>query len=48
VKRKTGRLGQFDVLVDGQVIASRSARGWPDAEAVIASIEALQAQKQRS
>jgi len=50
VKRAIGKLGQFDVVVDGQVIASRGGTtwqkmiggGWPDPEDVIAKIEALQ------
>ena len=44
---KAGSLGQFDVVVDGEVIARRKpgllARllggGWPEPEAVIAAIE---------
>lgn len=44
VQRVTGKRGQFDVVVDGEVIADRSA-GWPDPEAVIAKIEALLRQK---
>jgi hypothetical protein len=45
--RTGGKLGQFDVVVDGEVIASRRplwqrglGGGWPDAEDVIAKIEA--------
>lgn len=53
VKRERGRLGQFDVVVDGQTIASRGGNvftkliggGWPDPEDVIAKIEALQRAK---
>jgi predicted Rdx family selenoprotein len=48
VQRKIGKLGQFDVLVDGQVIASRDRSGWPDAPAVIARIEALQQERQKA
>jgi hypothetical protein len=48
VARKPGKLGQFDVVVDGEVIASRGGNmlkrvlggGWPDPEEVIAKIEA--------
>lgn len=48
VTRERGAPGQFDVLVDGEVIASRGGNmlqrvlggGWPDAEDVIAKIEA--------
>ena len=48
-----GKLGQFDVVVDGETIASRGGNlltralggGWPDPEAVIAKIEALLAQR---
>jgi hypothetical protein len=43
-----GGAGQFDVLVDGQVVASRQPSvlqrvmggGWPDPEEVIAAISA--------
>ena len=54
VRRQPGKLGQFDVVVDGNVIASRGGNvltkmlgggGWPDPEQVIAKIEALQKQK---
>ena len=53
VKRERGRLGQFDVVVDGETIASRGGNvltralggGWPDPEAVIAKIEAMLAQR---
>lgn len=53
MKRQVGKLGQFDVLVDGKVIASRGGNmlqkvlggGWPDPEDVIAKIEALQKAK---
>jgi hypothetical protein len=56
VERKTGRLGQFDVLVDGKVIASRGGNiltqllggGWPDPEAVISRIEELQRERQKA
>lgn len=48
--RRRGGLGQFDVVVDGAVIASRGGStlqralggGFPDAEDVLAKIEALQ------
>ena len=48
VKRQPGKLGQFDVVVDGQVVASRTGGlwkrvlggGWPDPHDVIARIEA--------
>lgn len=51
--RKTGASGQFDVVVDGQVVASRGGNmltrllggGWPDPEDVVAKIEALLAAK---
>ena len=50
VKRLPGKLGQFDVVVDGKVVASRGGNvftklvggGWPDPEDVIAKIEELQ------
>jgi hypothetical protein len=53
VRREHGSLGQFDVLVDGKVIASRGGSmlkkvlggGFPDPEDVIAKIEALQQPK---
>lgn len=53
MKREVGKLGQFDVVVDGKVIASRGGNmlqkvlggGWPDPEDVIRKIEALQQQK---
>jgi predicted Rdx family selenoprotein len=45
VQRKIGKLGQFDVLVDGQVIASRDRSGWPDPQVVIDRIEALQQER---
>ncbi len=53
MKRQIGKLGQFDVLVDGKVIASRGGNmlqkvlggGWPDPEDVIAKIEAMQKAK---
>ena len=53
MQRLPGKLGQFDVVVDGRVIASRGGNvlqkmfggGWPDPEDVIAKIEALQQQK---
>ena len=53
MKRQIGKLGQFDVLVDGKVIASRGGNmlqkvlggGWPDPEDVIAQIEMLQKAK---
>lgn len=48
VSRRPGKLGQFDVLVDGEVVASRGGGmlkrvlggGWPDPEQVVAAIEA--------
>lgn len=53
MKRQFGSLGQFDVIVDGKVIASRGGSmlkkilggGFPDPEEVIAKIEELQKQK---
>ena len=53
MKRQPGKTGQFDVVVDGKVIASRGGNllskmlggGWPDPEQVIAAIEALQQPK---
>lgn len=54
MKTQVGSLGQFDVVVDGQVIASRGGTsllkrllggGFPDAEDVLAKIEALQKAK---
>jgi len=50
VKTRPGKLGQFDVVVDGQTIASRGGNlftkliggGFPDPEDVITKIEALQ------
>lgn len=49
VAREFGKLGQFDVLVDDEVIASRGGNmlqrvlggGFPDPEEVIWKIEAL-------
>lgn len=46
-----GALGQFDVFVDGEVIASRGGNllqrvlggGWPDPDDVIDRIESIQA-----
>ena len=43
-----GSLGQFDVVVDGQVVASKTGGflvkllggGWPDPDAVVAAIRA--------
>ncbi|MBL8755816.1 MAG: hypothetical protein JNK15_21140 [Planctomycetes bacterium] len=51
--RKAGAPGQFDVVVDGQVVASRGGNvltrllggGWPDPEDVVAKVEALLAAK---
>lgn len=40
MKRTTGRLGQFDVLADGELIASRTSGSWPQPAAVIAELEA--------
>jgi hypothetical protein len=54
VKTQVGSLGQFDVVVDGQVIASRGGSnllkrllggGFPDPEEVLAKLEALQKAK---
>jgi hypothetical protein len=50
VKRQPGKPGQFDVVVDGKVIASRGGSmmkrllggGWPDPGEVVEKIEALQ------
>ncbi|MBL8723997.1 MAG: hypothetical protein JNK49_08120 [Planctomycetes bacterium] len=49
MRREFGKLGQFDVLVDGAVIAGRGSGpsrwlggGFPDPEDVIAKLEALQ------
>lgn len=55
VQRRPGKPGQFDVVVDGQVIASRGGSrlekalggGWPDPEEVIARIEALRDKPQK-
>lgn len=49
MKRAHGKLGQFDVVVDGQVIASRGGNlltkvlggGWPDPADVVAKIEQM-------
>lgn len=49
MKRVHGRLGQFDIVVDGKVIASRGGNvltkvlggGWPDPADVVAKIESL-------
>lgn len=60
VRREHGSLGQFDVFVDGEVIAGRGrakeggfmqrllSGGWPDAEDVIAKIEAIQKQRAKT
>ena len=48
--RERGRLGQFDVVVDDEVIAGRGGNmlqralggGWPDPEEVVAKLEELQ------
>lgn len=53
MQRLPGKLGQFDVVVDGQVVASRGGNmlskmlggGWPDPDDVVRRIEALQKQK---
>ena len=50
VELRTGELGQFDVLVDGERVAWRESRGWrrmlgggwPEAEEVIAKIRERQ------
>lgn len=47
VRTQAGGLGQFDVVVDGEVVASRGGGvfqrlfggGWPDPEAVVRAIE---------
>jgi len=47
VKLERGSPGQFDVVVDGKVVASRNGNlvrkifggGWPNHEAVVAAIE---------
>lgn len=53
MKTQYGSLGQFDVVVDGKVIAGRGGKGFldrllggafPNPEDVIAKIEALQRQ----
>lgn len=44
---EVGKTGQFDVIVDGETIASRGGNaltrlfgaGWPDTEAVLAVVE---------
>ncbi len=49
MKRVAGKSGQFDVVVDGKVIASRGGSmlkrilggGWPDPEEVIRLLEQL-------
>ncbi len=57
VSRQPGKLGQFDVVVDGEVIARRGGGGllnrlfgggWPDPDDVIAKIEAIVAQRRSS
>jgi hypothetical protein len=48
VRREEGRLGQFDVVVDGEVVARRArgvhrtvaGGGWPDPDAVVDAIAA--------
>jgi hypothetical protein len=48
VRLATGRLGQFDVLADGEVVARRArgvhrkvpGGGWPDPDEVVAAIVA--------
>jgi hypothetical protein len=48
VTLERGRLGQFDVVVDGEVVARRArgvrrralGGGWPEPEDVVAKIEA--------
>lgn len=53
MKRTPGKPGQFDVVVDGKVIASRGGSmmkkllggGWPDPDEVVEKIEALQQQQ---
>lgn len=50
VRREFGKLGQFDVVVDGEVVASRGGSvlrrvlggGFPDPDDVIAKIRDLQ------
>lgn len=47
--RTAGKSGQFDVLVDGELVAARGGNlltrllggGWPDPEDVIAKIDAI-------
>ena len=56
MKRQSGKPGQFDVVVDGKVIASRGGSmlkkllggGWPDPEEVVAMIAELQHEKQKA
>ena len=56
MKRQPGKPGQFDVVVDGKVIASRGGSmmkrllggGWPDPDEVVEKLEALQQQKQKA
>jgi hypothetical protein len=56
VKRQPGKPGQFDVVVDGKVIASRGGSmlkkllggGWPDHEEVVAMIDALRQERQKA
>lgn len=47
MRLQAGTAGQFDVVVDGEVVATRSGGllkkvlggGWPEPEAVVAAIE---------
>ena len=56
MKRQPGKPGQFDVVVDGKVIASRGGSmlkkllggGWPDPEDVVAIIDELRQTKQKA
>ena len=56
VRLQPGKLGQFDVVVDGEVIASRGGGvlqrvlggGWPDPQDVIARIETILARQRSS
>ena len=56
MKRQPGKPGQFDVVVDGKVIASRGGSmlkkllggGWPDPEEVVEKIDALRQERQKA
>jgi hypothetical protein len=53
VETRPGELGQFDVVVDGEVVASRRrsvlgalfGAGWPTADEVLRAIESRRAGK---